>query len=89
MPVKRKYERDIDLLLAEEFSVHPAFATWVLTKTKFAGQEAAVVDVHVSRADVQGESDLIVVFARPTGDRFAILIEDKLNAPLQPDQADR
>lgn len=89
MAVDRKYERDIDLLLAEEFSVHPAFATWVLSKTKFAGQDAEVVDVHVSRADVQGESDLIVVFARPAGGRFALLIEDKLDAPLQPDQAKR
>lgn len=89
MPVDRKYERDIDLLLAEEFSVHPAFATWVLSKTKFAGQEAEVVDVLVSRADVQGESDLIVVFARRAGDRFALLIEDKLDAPLQPEQAER
>jgi len=89
MPIDRKYERDIDLLLAEEFSVNPAFATWVLSKTKFASQEAEVVDVHVSRADVLGESDLIVIFARPTGDRFALLIEDKLDAPLQPDQAER
>ena len=89
MAVDRKYERDIDLLLAEEFSVHPAFASWVLSKTKFAGHEAEVVDVHVSRADVQGESDLIVVFARPAGDRFALLIEDKLDAPLQPEQAER
>ena len=89
MPVERKYERDIDLLLAEEFSVNPAFAGWFVSLTKFAGRTAEVVEVHVSKADTQGESDLVVVFAEPSGHRFAILIEDKLDAPLQPDQAAR
>ncbi len=89
MAVERKYERDIDLLLAEEFSVNPAFADWFVSLTKFAGSEAGVVEVHVSKADTQGESDLVVVFEEPSGHRFAILIEDKLDAPLQPDQAAR
>jgi len=87
MAVDRKYERDIDLLLAEEFSVNPAFAVWFLNQTKFAHADATVVDVHVSKADTLGESDLIVVFESTDGDRFALLIEDKIDAPLQPDQA--
>lgn len=87
MPVDRKYERDIDLLLVEEFSVNPAFAAWFVNQTKFAGTEAAVVDVHVSKADTLGESDLIVVFESTDRGRFAFLIEDKIDAPLQPDQA--
>lgn len=89
MPVERKYERDIDLLLAEEFSVNPTFASWFVSLTKFAGRACEAVDVHVSKADTQGESDLVVVFEEPSGHRFALLIEDKLDAPLQPDQAAR
>lgn len=89
MAVERKYERDIDLLLAEEFSVNPAFASWFVSLTKFSGRTSEVVEVHVSKADTQGESDLVVVFEEPSGHRFAILIEDKLDAPLQPDQAAR
>jgi hypothetical protein len=91
MAVERKYERDIDLLLAEEFSVSPLFATWFLTQTKlFKDVQADVHDVYVSRSDATGESDLVVVFERTGGDsRFALHIEDKIDAPLQPEQEAR
>lgn len=89
MPVMRKYERDIDLLLAEEFSVCPAFADWFKSKTKFAAEEAVIADVHVSKSDNLGESDLIALFKRIDGKCFALMIEDKVDAPLQPDQASR
>jgi hypothetical protein len=91
MAVERKYERDIDILLAEEFAVSPAFADWFLQQTKkFADVQANVFDVYVSRSDRTGESDLVVVFDRSGGDsRFALHIEDKIDAPLQPDQEAR
>ena len=91
MAVERKYERDIDILLAEEFAVSPAFASWFLGHTKnFAGTEANVWDVYVSKSDATGESDLVVVFDKASGDsRFALLIEDKIDAPLQPEQEAR
>jgi hypothetical protein len=91
MAIERKYERDIDLLLAEEFAVSPRFAAWFLKHTKkFAGAEANVKDVYVSRSDSTGESDLVVVFDKHGGDsRFALLIEDKIDAPLQPEQEER
>ena len=38
MAIMRKLERDIDILLAEEFSVCPAFADWFLSKSKFSSQ---------------------------------------------------
>lgn len=88
MAVERKYERDIDLLLAEEFMVNPSFADWFKARTAFADRGAVVQDVFVSRADVLGESDLIVLYAGDAG-RFALLIEDKVDAPLQPEQAAR
>ena len=50
---------------------------------------ASVVDVFVSKATNLGESDLIVVYRTESGDRFALLIEDKIDAPMQPDQANR
>lgn len=88
MAVERKYERDIDVLLAEEFCVNQKFASWFLRQTKFAERPAEVVDVFVSKADNLGESDLIVLFEDRAG-KFALLIEDKVDAPLQPDQAQR
>jgi hypothetical protein len=90
MAVDRKYERDIDLLLAEELIVAPTFATWLLNQTGFAGLVVDVVDVFVSRSDITGESDLVVVFEEAdAARRFALLIEDKIDAPLQPDQESR
>ena len=47
----RKYERDIDLLLAEEFKVSPEFAAWFVEQTKLKGESAKVVEVAVSRSD--------------------------------------
>jgi hypothetical protein len=90
LAVGRKYERDIDMLLAEEFSVSPAFAAWFLTNTRFSGVAARVLDVYVSKSDSTGESDLVIVFEEVNGNsRFALLIEDKIDAPLQPEQAAR
>ena len=64
--IARKYERDIDLLLAEEFAVSPSFATWFLAQTRtFKGKQARVIKVEVSRSDTTGESDLVVVLRRP------------------------
>jgi hypothetical protein len=89
--VARKYERDVDLLLAEEFAVSPSFAAWFLEQTHcFQGIQAHVVEVGVSRSDATGESDLVVIFERQDGrNRFALHIEDKINAPLQPEQETR
>jgi hypothetical protein len=89
MAVERKYERDVDLLLAEELAVNPSFADGLKAMTGFAAETASVVDFHVSKGNELGESDLIAVFARPDGTRFALLVEDKVDAPLQPEQASR
>lgn len=90
MPIDRKFERDIDVFLAEEFSCSSNFSNWFLGKTQFAGEEASVEDVFLSRADHLGESDLIVLFKRRSSiGRFALLIEDKIDAPFQPDQEAR
>ena len=89
MPVERIYERDVDLLLAEEFDVNPAFADQVKSLTKFAAEPAAVAEFRVSKSDNLGESDLEIVYRRSDGSRFALLIEDKVDANLQPDQAKR
>jgi hypothetical protein len=88
--VERKYERDIDMLLAEEFIVNSTFANWFAAKTKFQGSMLSVANVFVSKSNNMGESDLIVILERgERDDKVAILIEDKIDAPLQPTQAER
>jgi hypothetical protein len=89
MPVERKYERDLDLLLAEEFAVNPTFAERFKALTKFGSEPATVADFWVSKSNSLGESDLIVVYQWDDGRRFALLIEDKVDANLQSNQAER
>lgn len=87
--VERKYERDVDMLLAEEFVVNPTFASWFVAKTKFQGSTLSVTDAFVSKSNNMGESDLIVILEREGDGKVAILIEDKVDTPLQPTQAER
>ena len=89
MPIERKYERDVDLLLAEEFAVNRIFAERLKDLTKFAKKPARVADVWVSRSNNLGKSVLIVVYQTDDNQLVALLIEDKVDAPLQPDQAAR
>jgi hypothetical protein len=87
----RLFERDIDLLLAEEFKVSARFASEFLRKLNFEDvPTGSVVGVHVSKIDTSGESDLVVIFEKPgSEERFAIFIEDKIDAPFQPEQLAR
>jgi hypothetical protein len=89
MPIERKYERDVDILLAEEFATNPGFSEKFKALTKFASEEASVADFWVSKSDALGESDLVIVYQSKNGNRFALLIEDKVDARLQVDQAKR
>ena len=79
-------ERDIDLLLMEEFHVSPAFVSWFaaqngVVEAKFAGAWHSV-------SDADGETDLLlrVIFDDL---RTAILIENKVAAPEQDRQGER
>lgn len=80
-------ERDIDLLLLEELNVCRDFASWFLRQvrqqsddvTPLRGAWHSVTDAEL------GESDLIVLY----DDDFAILVENKIDAPAQPEQGQR
>lgn len=89
--VPRFYERDMDILLAEEFQVSPDFANWFLSATNCATcRDGRVLEVAVSKSDNLGESDLVVLCESiDTKSRFAFFIEDKIDAPLQPEQLAR
>lgn len=79
-------ERDMDLLLLEEFSISAEFGTWFYNKTISNSESPIVVGAWHSVTDQKyGESDLIVLYNNET----AILIEDKIDAVAQPEQGDR
>jgi hypothetical protein len=84
-------ERDIDLLLLEELNVSAHFQVWFIEQVcvnrllfgRFIGAWHSISHLTL------GESDIIVVFEDINGIRTAILIENKIDAPPQSDQATR
>ena len=83
-------ERDIDLLLLEELTVNRAFAEWFVIATEcneihFAG----IKSVEHSVTNRHGETDILLLYQTENCETHAILIENKISAKPQPDQAAR
>lgn len=80
-------ERDIDLVLMEEFHISDDFVAW------FCG-ELGLNDISPAGAwhsvsDTDGQSDLLLRVLNKEGQRIGILIENKVAAPEQDRQAER
>lgn len=79
-------ERDIDLLLMEEFHVSRDFVSWFCNAV---GIEQAKFDgAWHSVTDADGETDLLLRVVSG-GERVGILIENKISAPEQDQQDER
>lgn len=97
--IRRAYERHLDLLLAEELCCNPAFARFLFERAlgadQIPGDDDPEIAVTISDADdlgadegAGGETDVLAE-ATFSGQRFLVLIEDKLDANLQPNQIGR
>jgi len=83
-------ERDIDLLLLEEFKVSLEFSSWFASLAMEGQSYSDTIGTWHSVCDAAlGESDLIHLFKGDRRDRCAILIENKISAPQQPRQGER
>lgn len=83
-------ERDIDLLLLEEFISTDVFMQWFAQKVM--GPRIDVAQVLTAKRSVttsSGESDLEIAFTTSEGSHVRLLIENKINTSLQPLQAER
>lgn len=83
-------ERDVDLLLVEEFAAVPAFAHWFARRCGVAGLRAkpvAGVRLRVTRSN--GESDVEVQLVCRDGSLHCLMIENKVGAGVQPRQSER
>ncbi|MBA3811450.1 MAG: PD-(D/E)XK nuclease family protein [Caulobacteraceae bacterium] len=83
----------VDFLLEEEFQADPAFASAFAAACGVESGHSCVERVFHSYSDSHGEADLIVLLnSKPEADpshKTALLIENKINAAFQPDQAAR
>ena len=82
-------ERDIDLLLLEEWNVNPAFAQWILREFFDITNSFEKFDGWHSITDPElGESDLLLTCSAHN-EKIAILMENKIDASAQEQQATR
>jgi len=81
-------ERDVDLLLLEEFVASADFLQWFADAIGF---ECPVSFVRGARSVTEsiGESDVEISLATGNGERCQWLIENKIGAAFQPRQAER
>lgn len=83
-------ERDMDLLLLEEFQSSHGFQQWFIGKV--LGNDARLGELIFAQRSITqstGESDLEIAFADSSGGTVRFLIENKVNAGFQPQQAER
>lgn len=86
--IETTLERDIDLLIMEEFISDEAFAKLFLDAVGIAGQCIVEQVIH-SKTDADlGESDIVIIL-RMGDKRHALHIEDKIDAIAMPKQHDR
>ena len=87
-PIDSLAEREIDLLLLMALHCSPRFRAAFVEKA-MGGDDFRFLGAWRGVYDFTGESDLIVLIENPDGHRVAIMVEDKIDARFQPDQAER
>ena len=80
-------EHDIDVLFLEELVASHSFLRWFTTQLKISGP-VQLLSAAFSVSTSTGESDL-ELYVKSGNKSVGILVEDKLDAILQPHQADR
>ena len=84
-------ERDIDLLFIEELNVSKSFRSWLYGMVwETNNHDLPFLGAwHSLTHPEYGESDIAAIFKDLEGRKAAILIENKIDAPAQPNQAAR
>ena len=82
-------ERDMDLLFVESVLTDPEFCNLIIDKTDLKGRTFIVLGAELSKSDSElGESDITVIID-VEGNRYGLLIEDKIDAIAMPKQHSR
>src|SRR6266436_5009178 len=87
---RKVQEVHVDFLLQEEFCVNPSFLRKFIEDVGLKHIPGDIVRVQRSESDPYGEADLVVVYTlEGSSEKIALLIEDKIRAVFQPQQAER
>ena len=81
-------ERDIDLLILEEWCVNVDFACWLLSQFPITQKFTSFDGWHSVTDSQYGESDLLLI-AENASDKIAILLENKIDTVAQEEQCGR
>ena len=81
-------ERDIDLLIMEEFVANDDFARIFLDSAGIIGDYVLKEVIHSKTDTSLGESDIVIIIEN-NGNRHALHIEDKIDAQAMPRQYER
>ena len=83
-------ERDVDLVVLEELTVSEEFAEFFTSRAFEKAIWKTTLDaVHSHSMSDLGETDLVYIFESVDGRQLALLVENKIDAPPQPEQAVR
>jgi len=82
-------EGDIDWLLCVELNASSSFREWLSASLFPHLTDITHIGAWRSISNALGESDLVWLVEEPSGDRHLALIENKINAPAQPEQYER
>ena len=83
---ERVFERDVDLLIMNNFINNREFKNYFLSKINLKDFE--VIEVKHSLMDNDGETDIMVIMTNGV-EKIALLIEDKIDARAMPNQKSR
>jgi hypothetical protein len=81
-------ESEVDSIVVEEIFCSPDFQNWLLSKMSLKGNSQLIGAWKNIIPANYGECDIFVEFV-VNGKKIAILIEDKIDSPEQPKQAER
>ena len=82
-------ERDLDLILVSALFSSERFRAFVIKSAIGWEKGHSLVQTCVSEVADAGETDVLLVVDLEGADRLGVMIEDKISAPFQPEQAAR
>lgn len=82
-------ERDVDLLVIQLLQTSPRFRNWFFEQLEPEYKPDQFLGVEHSVTDTKGESDIVFGVETRNGQRWLLLIENKIDAAKQERQAER